>query len=715
MQVQVRCSKLKLNVSTGEKEADGHECFSCEEHRACAALPGARMSKEGFDISAYQEQTAYADKFIEAYWLPIDSFISEAGGDPKSFFNMAAKIHWVEKHCEQSISWDGGKPGVLKALHSDGRKRVNIGMRSGTTKRQEDNEIMGDLEACENVYEQASSSMERLADQVCNIDTVRQTLALKADDSDAADSLIQALPAPSDSKELRMRFGLFDAPDNDQGQAALSGSKGSGRGKPPSKHPTTSRDSAGSAKRQRTDGVPPPADGGALPSAPNQTRKTLETMRKAREALQKQDVTFADTSIWGSKLRRRALDAAVKSLSTHAATLLATNDTDAVMLSTQISEWCSKAETRFEALQAARTKPLEVAGTASEEMTVHMDTLKNMQVPMLSNIILHIAGECLKSADKEATQVQGTERFFAVASCKMDTGLTVGTVFAAAQRSEHRDAPDMPASLAANLQSQLVALWYDRIMRMKNTERFRQLINACPVPRLELYRVAADWKPPKQDIDSSGNKCFTTIIRFDVQVLRLMSMQDWQQASPIDVLLAKTAVDLRPQLSMRLQTFMRSGTGAAGKQLINKTSHWESQQLWALMEQASKRALSPASVAAEVNAAADELPQDPATKLDRAIAASESLKAMPQVPEVSPEKAAALKQVLPVAEQLFVCTEGLLGEVLVAHSSVMAAFKNTSPETFAVAVRAMNKLACTSRVADVKLQIDRVSEGGSNE
>ena len=80
---------------------------------------------------------------------------------------------------------------------------------------------------------------------------------------------------------------------------------------------------------------------------------------------------------------------------------------------------------------------------------------------------------------QEATQVQGTERFFAVASCKMDTGLTVGTVFAAAQRSEHRDAPDMPASLAANLQSQLVALWYDRIMRMKNTERFRQLINAC--------------------------------------------------------------------------------------------------------------------------------------------------------------------------------------------------------------------------------------------
>ena len=30
IQVVVRCSKLKLNVATGEKEPDGHECFACE-------------------------------------------------------------------------------------------------------------------------------------------------------------------------------------------------------------------------------------------------------------------------------------------------------------------------------------------------------------------------------------------------------------------------------------------------------------------------------------------------------------------------------------------------------------------------------------------------------------------------------------------------------------------------------------------------------------
>ena len=93
------------------------------------------------------------------------------------------------------------------------------------------------------------------------------------------------------------------------------------------------------------------------------------------------------------------------------------------------------------------------------------------------------------------------------------------------------------------------------------------------MPRLELYRLAVDWKPLKQDIDCSGGKCYTTAVRFDIQVLRLMSMQDWQQASAIEVLLAKTAVDLRPQLSMRLQTFMRSGTGSAGKQLINTCMH----------------------------------------------------------------------------------------------------------------------------------------------
>ena len=54
-----------------------------------------------------------------------------------------------------------------------------------------------------------------------------------------------------------------------------------------------------------------------------------------------------------------------------------------------------------QALQAVRSRPLEFAGTAADEMVVHMETLKTMQVPMLSNIILYVAGECLKLLDKD--------------------------------------------------------------------------------------------------------------------------------------------------------------------------------------------------------------------------------------------------------------------------------------------------------------------------
>ena len=50
------------------------------------------------------------------------------------------------------------------------------------------------------------------------------------------------------------------------------------------------------------------------------------------------------------------------------------------------------------------------------------------------------------------------------------------------------------------------------------------------MPRFELARLAADWKPATQDIDCGGAKNFTTSLRFDIQVLRLMITQNWDQA-----------------------------------------------------------------------------------------------------------------------------------------------------------------------------------------
>ena len=45
---------------------------------------------------------------------------------------------------------------------------------------------------------------------------------------------------------------------------------------------------------------------------------------------------------------------------------------------------------------------------------------------------------------------------------------------------------------------------------------------------------------------STAGKPFSRAIRFEVQVLRLMTTQDWQKASPIEVFIARTAVDLPP-------------------------------------------------------------------------------------------------------------------------------------------------------------------------
>ena len=73
----------------------------------------------------------YANKFEEAWWLPLDTFIREAGGDVASFKSQDAKIAWV-------LAATGvGKPGVLQYEHNDGRKKLHIGVRTSTKKQQE--------------------------------------------------------------------------------------------------------------------------------------------------------------------------------------------------------------------------------------------------------------------------------------------------------------------------------------------------------------------------------------------------------------------------------------------------------------------------------------------------------------------------------------------------------------------------------------------------
>ena len=58
----------------------------------------------------------------------------------------------------------------------------------------------------------------------------------------------------------------------------------------------------------------------------------------------------------------------------------------------------------------------------------------------------------------------------------------------------------------------------------------RFYLRRCPVPRFELARLPANWKPSANDLDCSGAQTFTTSVKFDVQVLRTMATQDWLQA-----------------------------------------------------------------------------------------------------------------------------------------------------------------------------------------
>ena len=74
---------------------------------------------------------------------------------------------------------------------------------------------------------------------------------------------------------------------------------------------------------------------------------------------------------------------------------------------------------------------------------------------------------------QDSWEAAGTQKFFSLASCCRDAGLNVGLMYAASEKSAK---PELAAGVASNLQSQLVALWCDKVMRIKSADRFRTLV-----------------------------------------------------------------------------------------------------------------------------------------------------------------------------------------------------------------------------------------------
>ncbi|CAE7941428.1 unnamed protein product [Symbiodinium necroappetens] len=128
-------------------------------------------------------------------------------------------------------------------------------------------------------------------------------------------------------------------------------------------------------------------------------KKAKELITKATEALAKHKDTFSDSNVWTNRTRRRILEAAIKSLSNLANQLLALNTDAADSLSRDITEWADRAEVRFDSLARVRSMTLDYAEIESvaEE---HLQPLRELGVAMLSNVILFVAGECLKHMEK---------------------------------------------------------------------------------------------------------------------------------------------------------------------------------------------------------------------------------------------------------------------------------------------------------------------------
>ena len=65
-----------------------------------------------------------------------------------------------------------------------------------------------------------------------------------------------------------------------------------------------------------------------------------------------------------------------------------------------------------------------------------------------------------------------SEKFFKLAGCLRADYLNVGVLYYAAEKH-----PEMKEAVTSNLQTQILALWHDRLLRIKSADKFRSLVN----------------------------------------------------------------------------------------------------------------------------------------------------------------------------------------------------------------------------------------------
>ena len=85
--------------------------------------------------------------------------------------------------------------------------------------------------------------------------------------------------------------------------------------------------------------------------------------------------------------------------------------------------------------------------------------------------------QTLPCCPQEGKGAEGAQRFFKVASCSKERILCVSMVQTKVARQQKSEADQLGSSVANNIQSQLMAVFFDRVFRAKSADRFKAFLD----------------------------------------------------------------------------------------------------------------------------------------------------------------------------------------------------------------------------------------------
>lgn len=203
-----------------------------------------------------------------------------------------------------------------------------------------------------------------------------------------------------ESSMAPMHFGIFDSDSTNLEGQSLPAPGRSQRNNKRSLNPFTASPKR-TAKSPRVQTKPFDEDAPSERLSVKGGKKKADALQRASDAWQKITPVWSTQRIWRDKLRKRAMEAAVKSLDGAASNLLPYVDTcsDAATLREKISQYTTDLVPRFELLAKLRQNPFLLVDTPAGEHD--FEILVNMSTAMLTNLLLFVSSEAVKGVDQD--------------------------------------------------------------------------------------------------------------------------------------------------------------------------------------------------------------------------------------------------------------------------------------------------------------------------